>query len=127
MNSACSFNAESFIFQRYSRTHTNLKITKPHLVSQHVTAATVTVRVRSPESRRAAGGKGCLGQVPGKQRDHFYPSLRATDGKAACVLPETRMLAHARGCVVWVDTGSGSTLFLLIIIYFTVIPSPSSF
>lgn len=73
-------------------------------------------------------GQGCLGQIAGRQRDLFYPSFRATDERAACVLPETLMLGCVRGWVAleWADAGSGSRLFLLIIIYITIIPSPSS-
>jgi len=76
-------------------------------------------------------GQGCLAHITGRQRHLFYPSLWGitTDDRAACVLPETLMLGHVRGWVAleWVDAGSGSRLFLLIIIYITVIPSPSSF
>lgn len=74
-------------------------------------------------------GQGCLSQITGGQRHLFYPSLRVTDDKAACVLPEMLMLGCVRGWVAleWVDTGSGSRLFVLIVIYITSVPSPSSF
>lgn len=133
MNSTCSFDAEPFLFQRYSRLAANSKIPKPHLVSQHVRATTVHHYCRCVRGARRRGellvGRGCLGQITGRQRDLSYPSLRATDDKAACVFPETLMLGHVRGWVAleWEDTGSGSRLFLLIIIYITIIPSPSSF
>lgn len=130
MNPTCSFDAKPFLFQRYSRSPTNTKIPKPHLVSQCVRATTVMVCAGGARhDRELLVGQGCLGQITGGQRHLFYPSLRAMDDKAACVLPEMLMLGCVRGWVAleWVDTGSGSRLFVLIVIYITSVPSPSSF
>lgn len=92
------------------------------LVSQHVRATSAT--------ESCWWDRGAWAKSPAGRGTSFILLLGPQMTRLlVVVLPEMLMLAHVRGWVAleWVDAGSGSRLFLLIIIYITVIPSPSSF